>query len=64
MRSEDGSLTVLEKKESAWNDHCAVYPDEFECMYSVEATQRRSQLGNRAEVTQRNIGAGLDPDAR
>ncbi len=64
MRSEDGSLTVLEKKESAWNDHYAVYPGEFEFLYGVEAKQRRSQVGNHAEVTQRNIGGAADPGAR
>jgi hypothetical protein len=43
MRSEDGSLAVLEKKASAWNDHCAVYPDEFECLYGVEAKQQEEK---------------------
>jgi hypothetical protein len=35
MRSEDGALAVLENNASAWNDHCARYPDEFECLYAV-----------------------------
>jgi hypothetical protein len=43
MRSEDGSLAVLETKASAWNDHSAIYPDEFECLYGVEATQQQTK---------------------
>jgi len=34
---------VLEKKASAWNDHCAVYPDEFECLYGVEGKQQEQK---------------------
>jgi hypothetical protein len=43
MRSEDGSLTVLEKKASGWNDHCSVYPDEYECLYGVESKPREEK---------------------
>jgi hypothetical protein len=38
MRGEDGSLTIVEKNASAWNDHCAAYPDEFEWLYGVGGT--------------------------
>ena len=37
--NQDALLTVLEKKGSAWNDHCAAYPDEFECLYGVGRAQ-------------------------
>lgn len=41
MRKEDGSLSVLENNASAWNYHCSVYPDEFECLYGVEAKHQK-----------------------
>jgi hypothetical protein len=28
----------VEKNASAWNDHCAAYPDEFEWLYGVGGT--------------------------